>query len=187
MKKFLVAPLALIAMALPLRAQNGLVQVAPLGFCQITALSSATKITPANCVRASFTGTGSGTNLTASSVTGIISRNDQLAGTGVPAGTFIVSQISGVVGGAGVYQTSNATTSNAASLTSGGVPINATSLSIVAETQAIRYRDDNQAPTATVGTPLAVGQLPQIYSGSLNNVQFIEQTASAKIDLAFYK
>jgi hypothetical protein len=69
-------------------------------------------------VGASFTGTGSGTNLTVSAVTGVIAVGDRLDGTGVPATTNIVSQTSGTPGGAGVYVTSNATTSSGAALTS---------------------------------------------------------------------
>lgn len=66
---------------------------------------------------ATFTGTGSGTNLTTSSVTGVIHVGAAIAGTGVPAGTYIVSQTSGPAGGAGVYVTNNVTTSAAAALT----------------------------------------------------------------------
>ena len=67
-------------------------------------------------VGATFTGNGSGTNLTASVVTGIISIGQLIVGTGVPANTTIVSQTSGPTGGAGVYVTSNATTSSGAAL-----------------------------------------------------------------------
>src|SRR6185437_7275522 len=66
---------------------------------------------------ASFTGTGSGTNLTVSAVTGTIATGFLVTGTGVPTSTTIVSQSSGTPGGAGVYVTSNATTSSGASLT----------------------------------------------------------------------
>lgn len=66
---------------------------------------------------ATFTGTGSGTNLTAASVTGEIAVGDLINGTGVPGGTTIVSQTSGPTGGAGVYVTNNATTSSGAALT----------------------------------------------------------------------
>ncbi len=68
---------------------------------------------------ATFTGTGSGTNLTASAVTGLIGIGDVISGTGVPAGTKIVSQTSGPVGGAGVYVTSGATTSSGNAITAG--------------------------------------------------------------------
>jgi hypothetical protein len=43
-----------------------------------------------------------------------------LSGTGIPAGTTIVSQTSGTTGGAGVYVTSAATTISAATATSFG-------------------------------------------------------------------
>jgi hypothetical protein len=86
---------------------------------------------------ASFTGTGSGTNLTVSAVTGKIEVGNTIAGTGVPAGTKIVSQTSGTPGGAGVYVTSGATTSSAAALTAaktitGAVP-NLNDLSVDAD------------------------------------------------------
>lgn len=67
---------------------------------------------------ATFTGTGSGTNLTASAVTGTIAVGETITGTGAPANTKILSQTSGTPGGAGVYVTSNATTSAGASLKS---------------------------------------------------------------------
>lgn len=69
-------------------------------------------------VGATFTGNGSGTNLTASAVTGVISVGDTITGTGVPGSTTIVSQTSGTTGGAGVYVTNNATTSSGAALKS---------------------------------------------------------------------
>lgn len=68
-------------------------------------------------IGATFTGTGSGTNLTASAVTGVIAVGDLVVGTGVPANTTILSQSSGTTGGAGVYVTSNATTSSGNALT----------------------------------------------------------------------
>jgi hypothetical protein len=60
---------------------------------------------------ATFTSNSSGTtNLTASAVTGTIRPGETITGTGIPGGTTIVSQTSGVTGGAGVYVTSGATT-----------------------------------------------------------------------------
>ena len=75
-----------------------------------------------NVAGATFTGSGSGTNLTASAVTGTINIGDVITGTGVPAVTSIISQTSGTPGGAGVYVTSNATTSSSAALVA-NVPI----------------------------------------------------------------
>ena len=56
---------------------------------------------------------------------------------------------------------------------------------IVAETQGIRWRDDGTNPTASVGMPLAVG-VPLQYDGDLNGIKFIEQTASAKLNVSYY-
>lgn len=79
-------------------------------------------------IGATFTATGSGTDLTASAVTGLISIGDEISGTGVPAGTTIVSQTSGTTGGAGVYVTSVATTASAATVTSFGIVLNITAV-----------------------------------------------------------
>lgn len=56
---------------------------------------------------------------------------------------------------------------------------------ITAETQAVRWRDDDVAPTASVGMPLAAGSTLQ-YDGDLTKIRFIEQTASAKINVTYY-
>jgi hypothetical protein len=69
------------------------------------------------CTPATFTATGSGTNLTVSSVFGVITVGDTISGTGIPAGTTITGQTSGTTGGAGVYTTSVATTASAAAVT----------------------------------------------------------------------
>lgn len=57
---------------------------------------------------------------------------------------------------------------------------------VIAETQAVRWRDDGSNPTAGVGMPLAVGTLLE-YSGTLSAIKFIEQTGSAKINVAYFK
>lgn len=56
---------------------------------------------------------------------------------------------------------------------------------IVAETQAVRWRDDGVAPTASVGMPLAAGVTLQ-YDGDLSRIQFIEQTAGARLNISYY-
>lgn len=82
------------------------------------AQSAATNATATASMGATFTASGSGTNLTVSAVTGVLSIGETLSGTGIPAGTTIVSQTSGTTGGAGVYVTSQATTISAATATS---------------------------------------------------------------------
>jgi len=56
---------------------------------------------------------------------------------------------------------------------------------ITPETQGVRWRDDGVAPTASVGMPLAAGVTLQ-YDGDLTKIQFIEQTASAKLNISYY-
>lgn len=56
---------------------------------------------------------------------------------------------------------------------------------ITPEAQAVRWRDDGVAPTATVGMPLAAGATLQ-YDGDLSQVQFIEQTGGAKLNITYY-
>ena len=51
--------------------------------------------------------------------------------------------------------------------------------------QTVRWRDDNVAPTASVGMPLAAGVTLQ-YDGDLSQIRFIEQTASAKLNITYY-
>lgn len=56
---------------------------------------------------------------------------------------------------------------------------------ITAESQAVRWRDDDVNPTASVGMPLASGATLQ-YDGDLSKIKFIEQTASAKLNVTYY-
>lgn len=64
-------------------------------------------------------------------------------------------------------------------------PQGATLALIVPETQGIRWRDDGTNPTASVGMPVASGSYLS-YDGDLNRIKFIEQTASAKINVSYY-
>lgn len=56
---------------------------------------------------------------------------------------------------------------------------------IHAGTQAVRWRDDGTAPTATVGMRLPVGQ-ELFYDGDLNKIRFIEEAASAQLNISYY-
>jgi hypothetical protein len=56
---------------------------------------------------------------------------------------------------------------------------------IICETQGVRWRDDGTSPTASVGMPLAAG-VPLQYDGDLNKIKFIQQTASAKLNISYY-
>jgi hypothetical protein len=65
------------------------------------------------------------------------------------------------------------------------VPAGARVALIVAEAQAVRWRDDGTNPSATVGMTLAVGDVLE-YGGNLAAIKFIEQTASAKLNVSYY-
>lgn len=56
---------------------------------------------------------------------------------------------------------------------------------ITPEDQAVRWRDDGVAPTATVGMPLAAGVTLQ-YDGDLSQIQFIEQASGAVLNITYY-
>lgn len=89
---------------------------------------------------ATFTGTGAGTNLTVTAVTGVLAVGQILFGSGVPGGTTILSQTSGTPGGAGVYVTSGATTSSSAALSSNE------SISAASANQSVVSVNINQVP-----------------------------------------
>ena len=73
--------------------------------------------------------------------------------------------------------------SSAAALT---VP-NGTILAIITpEAQAVRWRDDGTNPTATVGYPLAVGAELRYTAAQFAALRFIEQAASAKLNIVYY-
>lgn len=192
MKK-MIAIAAVIAAALGAARAQSIRQV-PLGFCSMSSMSTATAITTSTCTLASFTGSGVGTTLTVSAVTGLISPADLIVGTGVPTGTVILSQIfpllpNEVAGGAGRYVTSNSTTSSSASLTAGGVPGAATYAILCAYTQNVNYRDDGVAPTGTTGTggqTIAAGNCVP-YNGTFSALQFIQQVSGAILGASFYK
>lgn len=203
--------LAVFAFASPARAQSTYpgVPVVPLGYCILTATQLASATGLASCTSANFTGTASGTNLTASAVTGSIRPGQTVTGPGVFANTTILSQASGAGGcapvgtpscaanGAGVYVTSQASIASAGSLASGGIPVaTATTLAansalLEADTANIRFRDDGGAPTSSNGIFLvgtASNNVPNqvFYTGALSQLQFILATGSPILHVAFY-
>lgn len=56
---------------------------------------------------------------------------------------------------------------------------------IVAETAAMRWRDDGTAPTASVGQPLAIGA-ELIYDGDLNAIRFIQQAINGVLNITYF-
>ncbi len=57
---------------------------------------------------------------------------------------------------------------------------------IQAEAQNIRWRDDGTNPTTSVGMILVANDT-LLYSGTLSAIKFIEVTATAKINVTYYK
>lgn len=64
-------------------------------------------------------------------------------------------------------------------------PAGATLALIVPESQNVRWRDDGTNPTASVGMPIYVGASLS-YDGDFNKIKFIEETASAKLNVSYY-
>lgn len=56
---------------------------------------------------------------------------------------------------------------------------------LIAEGQAVRWRDDGTAPTATVGMLLPTN-MPTRYDGDLSRVRFISATAGAILNVNYY-
>lgn len=65
------------------------------------------------------------------------------------------------------------------------VPEGANYAIITPMAQAVRWRDDGGTPTGSVGYPLPVGK-ELYYDGSLDEISFIEQAASAILEVAYY-
>lgn len=57
---------------------------------------------------------------------------------------------------------------------------------VQAESQNVRWRDDGTNPTASVGSRLLAGA-DMWYEGNLNALRFIEETASAKVNVTLYE
>jgi hypothetical protein len=67
-----------------------------------------------------------------------------------------------------------------------GIPIGTTFLLITCAAQAIRWRDDDTAPTAAVGYPLAVGTELVYSAGALPQLRLIAQVAGAVVNMVAY-
>ena len=66
------------------------------------------------------------------------------------------------------------------------VPAGTSVAIIIPQTQAVRWRDDGTNPSSTVGYPLAVGSELYYDSASIGALKFIEQAASAAINVCYY-
>lgn len=66
------------------------------------------------------------------------------------------------------------------------IPPNTTSAMIIAESQAVRYRDDGTDPTNALGMPLAPGTILVYDSAQFGQLKFIQQVSGAKLNVAYY-
>lgn len=65
-------------------------------------------------------------------------------------------------------------------------PANGASVAVLnAEAQNVRWRDDGEDPTATVGMLLVAGT-EFTYQGDLSAIRFIETTAGAQLNVSYY-
>ena len=67
------------------------------------------------------------------------------------------------------------------------VPEDAVAVLLTAETQPVRFRDDGTNPTAAIGhrlVPALMGS-PFLYVGDLTTIKFIEEAASAKLNVTY--
>lgn len=74
--------------------------------------------------------------------------------------------------------------SSAVALSAGSIPAGASVALIQAEGQNIRWRDDGVSPTGTVGFRLLAGE-SKVF-GNLDALEFIEEAASAKLNVSYY-
>lgn len=65
------------------------------------------------------------------------------------------------------------------------VPVNADT-ALVIPTADVVWRDDGVDPTAAVGMPLAAGQTI-LYDGDLSAIRFILVSASAQLNVSYYR
>lgn len=86
----------------------------------------------------------------------------------------------------GYCQLTSLTASTGLASCASGIPNNATLAILSVEGAAIRWRDDGTAPTSSVGQPVKVDQAYS-YSGTLSALRIIQQSASATVNVSFYR
>lgn len=68
-----------------------------------------------------------------------------------------------------------------------GIPTGAQYCIIQVESQVVRWTDDGSIPTATKGMRIAAGGELFCDVAQLSALKFLEEAASAKLNVAFYK
>lgn len=68
-----------------------------------------------------------------------------------------------------------------------GLPVGADSVLLQADTHDVRWTDDGTTPTSSVGMILKSGDAPFLYTGAIENLQFIESASGAVLDFSLYR
>lgn len=168
----------------------------PLGFNQLPAaaltgsITAATKALP--CVITSTAhGLATGQKIVITSVVGMTQLNVAAAFTitKIDANSFSLNLIDStgyttyVSGGTWTL----AATGLAAGLDSNAVPTGAVWALVQAEAQAVRWRDDGNDPTTTVGMVIASGSSHWFRITVLSAIKIIRAAAAGIINISFYK
>ena len=98
-----------------------------------------------------------------------------------------VSIFSGRVKPLGYCQLTTLNVSTQLTACTGGIPAGASTAAVIVETQAVRYRSDGVAPTATSGMPVAGGTVSVFTMTDLSVLRFIQQSASSTLNIEFFQ
>ena len=160
-----------------------------LGYQQLALSGSATGLKlPLGAQQAQ----GSGCNLlgklltVGGTVTGKFAVGQTVVGTGIPDNTTIVAPASLLPNPTTWWLSASCTTENGETVT-GYAPSGANLAGVSVSGQAIRWRADGTAPTASVGMPIAAGASEQFADPDLQALSFIQQTGTATLDVYFYQ
>ena len=93
--------------------------------------------------------------------------------------------ITSCIGYEQIASLATATALNAPSTDANGLSCRPSFALISCEGAAVRWRDDGNAPTASIGMPLAAGVTLQ-YDGDISRIRFIQQTPGAKLNISYY-
>ncbi len=95
------------------------------------------------------------------------------------------NQLSALVNGDGMTPKGYQQITSLSGATALTVPSGATRAVVVVEGRAVRWRDDGVNPTSGIGMLLGVGE-ELTYTANLAAIKFIEQSASAVLDISYY-
>lgn len=93
--------------------------------------------------------------------------------------------ITSCIGYEQITSLSSSTALNAPATDANGLSCRPSFALITCEGAPVRWRDDGNAPTASVGMPLAAGVTLQ-YDGDMLKIRFIQQSTGAKLNISYY-